>query len=51
MILKKEGRVLATLLKNNDEEAIITLPDVKAVTLEKVLEYCKYHTAQDISER
>lgn len=43
VILKKEGRVLASLTKNTEEEAIVALPDVKSSTLEKVIEYCKYH--------
>jgi hypothetical protein len=51
VILKKEGRVLASLTKNSEEEAIVTLPDVKATTLEKVIEYCKYHTQANTSER
>jgi len=51
VILKKEGRVLATLTKNNEEEAIVTLPDVKSGTLEKVLEYCKYHVLSTASDR
>jgi len=52
VILKKEGRVLASLTKNTDEEAIITLPDVKSSTLEKVIDYCKFHAASaNASER
>eukprot|EP01114_Cavostelium_apophysatum_P007376 TRINITY_DN19464_c0_g1_i1.p1 TRINITY_DN19464_c0_g1~~TRINITY_DN19464_c0_g1_i1.p1 ORF type:complete len:410 (-),score=100.99 TRINITY_DN19464_c0_g1_i1:159-1388(-) len=56
VILKKEGRVLASLTKNDEEEAIVTLPDVKASTLEKVIEYCKFHNgaaaaSSTVSER
>ncbi len=51
VILKKEGRVLASLTKNTDEEAIVALPDVKAATLEKVIEYCKFHSSPNTSER
>lgn len=42
VILKKEGRVLATLVKDSPSEAQILLHDVKAGTLRKVLEYCWY---------
>jgi len=51
VILKKEGRVLASLTKNTDDEAIVALPDVKAGTLEKVIEYCKFHSNPATSER
>lgn len=40
IILKKEGRFLATLLKDSPAEAQILLHDVKAATLRRVLEYC-----------
>jgi hypothetical protein len=42
VILKKEGRILATLLSATATKAEILLHDVKAVTLRKVLEYCWY---------
>jgi len=51
VILKKEGRVLASLTKNDENEAIVTLPDVKGYTLSKVLEYCKYHITSNASEK
>ena len=51
VILKKEGRVLASLTKNSDEEAIVALPDVRASTLEKVIEYCKFHSQAESTER
>eukprot|EP01130_Rhizamoeba_saxonica_P013673 TRINITY_DN5853_c0_g1_i1.p1 TRINITY_DN5853_c0_g1~~TRINITY_DN5853_c0_g1_i1.p1 ORF type:complete len:357 (-),score=75.51 TRINITY_DN5853_c0_g1_i1:73-1143(-) len=47
-ILKKEGRVLASL---NNVENCITLHDVKSDTLEKVLDFCKFHSNTGISER
>lgn len=43
VILKKEGRVLASLNRNDETEAIVSLPDVKGSTLQKVIEYCKFH--------
>jgi len=51
VILKKEGRVLASLTKNSEDEAIVSLPDVKASTLEKVIEYCKFHNSDIAKER
>lgn len=51
VILKKEGRVLASLIKNDDEEAVVSLPDVKASTLEKVISYCQFHHNNDSTER
>jgi len=51
VILKKEGRVLASLIKNTDEEAIVSLPEVKSSTLEKVLDYCRFHNQLDLNER
>lgn len=46
VILKKEGRVLASLTKNCEEETIVTLPDVKGLTLKRVIEYCKFHSSE-----
>jgi len=51
VILKKEGRVLASLTKNSDDEAIVSLPDVKAATLQKVIEYCKFHNANTATDK
>ena len=51
MILKKEGRVLASLTKNTEEEAIVSLPDVKSPTLEKVITYCRYHNDITTTEK
>eukprot|EP00029_Vermamoeba_vermiformis_P007982 TRINITY_DN3607_c0_g1_i1.p1 TRINITY_DN3607_c0_g1~~TRINITY_DN3607_c0_g1_i1.p1 ORF type:complete len:429 (+),score=66.03 TRINITY_DN3607_c0_g1_i1:119-1405(+) len=51
VILKKEGRVLATLLKKTDDEAIILLHDVKSATLGRVFDYCKYHADSSINEK
>ncbi|PRP73556.1 hypothetical protein PROFUN_02565 [Planoprotostelium fungivorum] len=43
VILKKEGRILASLVKNDEMEAVISFPEVSSTVLTKVLEYCKYH--------
>lgn len=51
VILKKEGRVLASLTKNSEDEAIVSLPDVKAGTLQKVIEYCKFHNSTTATDR
>jgi len=51
VLLKKEGRVIASLSKNDDEEAILTLPDVKGETLDKLMEYCKYHSTSQATEK
>jgi len=51
VILKKEGRVLASLIKNDEHEAVVTLPDVKSHTLRKIMYYCKFHSCLDCSER
>eukprot|EP01117_Protostelium_nocturnum_P014153 TRINITY_DN5352_c0_g1_i1.p1 TRINITY_DN5352_c0_g1~~TRINITY_DN5352_c0_g1_i1.p1 ORF type:complete len:360 (+),score=142.98 TRINITY_DN5352_c0_g1_i1:200-1279(+) len=51
VILKKEGRILATLTKNDDEEAKISLPDVKASTIIKVIDYCHCHYDNSISDK
>eukprot|EP01119_Soliformovum_irregulare_P025730 TRINITY_DN9609_c0_g1_i2.p1 TRINITY_DN9609_c0_g1~~TRINITY_DN9609_c0_g1_i2.p1 ORF type:complete len:353 (-),score=95.78 TRINITY_DN9609_c0_g1_i2:122-1180(-) len=51
VMLKKEGRILASFTKNSDDEAIVTLPDVKTATLQKVVEYCQVHNNPSISER
>lgn len=51
VILKKEGRILASLMKNSDDEAIVSLPDITASILEKVIEYCKFHSQTNCSER
>jgi len=44
VILKKEGRVLASLSKMDETEAIVSLPDVKGNTLQKVIDYCRFHS-------
>lgn len=51
VILKKEGRVLASLTKNSDDEAIVSLPDVKGAILQKVIEYCKFHNSTTATDR
>jgi hypothetical protein len=42
VILKKEGRILASLIKSTPEETIVALPEVKSATLERVVEYCQF---------
>jgi hypothetical protein len=41
VLLKREGRVLATLLSDTPEEAIVHLPEVKADALGRVIDYCR----------
>lgn len=50
-ILKKEGRVLASLVKDTDDEVIISLHDVKSSTLALVLDFCRFHNSQTLSEK
>jgi len=42
---------LASLTKNSEDEAIVSLPDVKASTLQKVIEYCKFHNATSATDK
>jgi len=51
VVLKKEGRVLASLLKNGDDEVLIGLHDVKTSTLRRVLEYCTVHCSANFTEK
>jgi len=51
VILKKEGRVLASLTKNDEDEAIVSLPDVKSNTLQKVIDYCKFHNTDGTTDK
>eukprot|EP01103_Thecamoeba_quadrilineata_P003293 TRINITY_DN13084_c0_g1_i1.p1 TRINITY_DN13084_c0_g1~~TRINITY_DN13084_c0_g1_i1.p1 ORF type:complete len:320 (+),score=56.72 TRINITY_DN13084_c0_g1_i1:1-960(+) len=43
-ILKKEGRVLASVANETDSCIVISLPEVKTATLQKVIEYCEFHS-------
>eukprot|EP01134_Creolimax_fragrantissima_P007025 CFRG7025T1 len=40
VILKKEGRILASLLQDTPEEAIVSLPEVSGEALDRVLAFC-----------
>lgn len=42
VVLKSEGKVLASIVKNTPEEVYLSFPDVKAEVLERVFEYCRY---------
>ena len=42
VVLKSEGKVLASIVKNTQEEIYLSFPDVKAEVLERVFEYCRY---------
>eukprot|EP00026_Physarum_polycephalum_P008741 Phypoly_transcript_08841.p1 GENE.Phypoly_transcript_08841~~Phypoly_transcript_08841.p1 ORF type:complete len:377 (+),score=86.94 Phypoly_transcript_08841:73-1203(+) len=44
VVLKSEGKILASIVKNTSEEIYLSFPDVKAEVLERVFEYCKYQT-------
>lgn len=41
VVLKSEGKVLASIVKNTHEEIYLSFPDVKAEVLERVFEYCR----------
>ena len=51
VVLKKENRVLASLTKNDEREAYLSLPEVTSATLEKLLEFCTFHSNEDLSEK
>ena len=46
VILKKEGRVLASLVKSDNLETVVSLPEVKTETLKRVIEYCEFFSAR-----
>lgn len=41
VILKKEGRILASVVKSDAEEVIVALPEVKSHTLKRVIAYVR----------
>jgi len=45
VILKKEGRLLASTVKNTQTEITILFHEVKTSTMSLVLEFCRYHSA------
>jgi hypothetical protein len=51
VILKKEGRILASLLKKDEYEAVVLLHDVKIETLHLVIEYCHFHSSTCLTEK
>jgi len=51
VILKKEGRVLASVLREAEDEVVIGLHDVKTSTLKRVMEYCRFHSSVNLSEK
>lgn len=46
VVLKSEGKVLASIVKNTNEEIYLSFPDVKAEVLERVFEYCRYQSLE-----
>eukprot|EP01116_Phalansterium_solitarium_P015142 TRINITY_DN332_c0_g2_i1.p1 TRINITY_DN332_c0_g2~~TRINITY_DN332_c0_g2_i1.p1 ORF type:complete len:443 (-),score=97.40 TRINITY_DN332_c0_g2_i1:19-1347(-) len=50
VLLKKEGRILASLLRDTDDEFVVALPDVKTATLQRVVDYCKCHNSKSASD-
>jgi len=50
-ILKKEGRILASITKEGPDEVVISLNDVKTATLGLVLDFCRFHSTQNLSEK
>jgi hypothetical protein len=54
VILKKEGRVLASLVKSTQDETIVALPEVKSETLRRVIQYCEFASsaaAENLGQR
>jgi len=49
VILKKEGRVLASLVKSDNLETVVSLPEVKTETLKRVIEYCEFFSAPEVA--
>eukprot|EP01126_Amoeba_proteus_P022262 TRINITY_DN22543_c0_g1_i1.p1 TRINITY_DN22543_c0_g1~~TRINITY_DN22543_c0_g1_i1.p1 ORF type:complete len:144 (-),score=31.79 TRINITY_DN22543_c0_g1_i1:364-738(-) len=47
-ILKKEGRILATVVKNTLEEVIIAFHEVKTSIMALVLEFCRFHSPVNV---
>lgn len=41
VLLKREGRVLATLLSDSPEEVVVSFPEVRGEALGRVIDYCR----------
>eukprot|EP00039_Didymoeca_costata_P009063 m.120063 g.120063 ORF g.120063 m.120063 type:complete len:424 (-) comp14344_c0_seq6:202-1473(-) len=50
VILKKEGRILATLVEAMPNEVEVLLPEIKTKTLQRVIEYCKFCDSSEFSD-
>eukprot|EP00128_Syssomonas_multiformis_P001104 Colp12_sorted_trinity150504_noHs@6686 len=50
VILKKEGRIMASLVKDTDTECVIALPEVRSEILEKVIDYCTFCNTPEASD-
>ncbi|EFA80955.1 hypothetical protein PPL_06190 [Heterostelium album PN500] len=51
---KKEGRLLATIYSNTEQECILCFPEIRGQILSAIIDYCKFHssnpTASQITE-
>lgn len=50
-MLKKEGKVISTIVQHDEESTVILLPEVKSEVLGMVLDYCRYHSKSDVCEK
>eukprot|EP00045_Choanoeca_perplexa_P016899 m.234838 g.234838 ORF g.234838 m.234838 type:complete len:422 (-) comp17392_c0_seq4:2410-3675(-) len=41
-VLKREGRILATLLQQSSEHVVIALPEISSPTLELMIDFCNF---------
>ncbi|EGG13983.1 hypothetical protein DFA_11744 [Cavenderia fasciculata] len=48
---KKEGRLLATIYTNNDQECILCFPEIRGQILSTIIEYCKFHSSNPTSQQ
>jgi len=42
---------LASVFEETDEKIVIALPEVKSLTLEKVIQYCEFHSKSSLTEK
>jgi hypothetical protein len=51
VLLKKESRLLASIVQHDERLLHLLLPDVSSATMRKVLDYCQFHANESLSER
>ena len=50
MAIAKMSELVKTMMEDDDEDAEIPLPNIKATVLKKVIEFCTHHIAEPMNE-